>query len=87
MATNGAAFVQALGVDVDARRASGRPLCKACLDWANRRSQLAARWALRCCKRSSPRAGRAGWTAAAPVAFNAPGLAAFERAFAVALAA
>lgn len=37
----GAAFVEGLGVDVDAVSRLKRPLCRVCLDWSERRSHLA----------------------------------------------
>lgn len=37
----GSAFVADLGVDVDALSRLSRPLCRACLDWSERRSHLA----------------------------------------------
>lgn len=36
----GAEFFTAVGVDVDALRAKRRPLCRACLDWSERRNHL-----------------------------------------------
>ena len=37
----GAAFVSALGVDLELLRAKRSPLCRECLDWSERRSHLA----------------------------------------------
>lgn len=37
----GERFIVDFGVDLDAARASRRPLCLACLDWSSRRSHLA----------------------------------------------
>jgi len=37
----GAKFLVEFGVDLDAIRGGRRPLCKACLDWSERRSHLA----------------------------------------------
>jgi hypothetical protein len=33
--------LSAFGIDVDALRARRRPLCRACLDWSERRTHLA----------------------------------------------
>lgn len=38
---SGAAFVGALGIDLAALKESRSPLCRACLDWSERRSHLA----------------------------------------------
>jgi DNA-binding transcriptional ArsR family regulator len=37
----GAAFCEKLGIDLDAARASRRPMCRVCLDWSARRHHLA----------------------------------------------
>ena len=37
----GIQFCRELGIDVDAARASRRPMCRACLDWSARRHHLA----------------------------------------------
>lgn len=37
----GAAFLAAFGIDLDAGRRSRRPFCRACLDWTERRPHLA----------------------------------------------
>jgi hypothetical protein len=77
----GADFARDFGVAVDGLGDGRRPVCKACLDWSERRSHLGG--AL----------GRAllsqiyaeGWArrleGGRVVAFSAPGLAAFERTF------
>lgn len=41
LTVDGAAFVTELGVDVDGLRRGKSPLCRACLDWSERRSHLA----------------------------------------------
>lgn len=38
---DGAGFVSSIGIDLDALTASRRPLCRACLDWSERRNHLA----------------------------------------------
>jgi DNA-binding transcriptional ArsR family regulator len=77
----GEAFLAGFGVDLDALRASRRPLCRACLDWSERRAHLAGAlgaalldriYQLRWARRASE--GRA-------IVFTPDGLAAFERAF------
>jgi DNA-binding transcriptional ArsR family regulator len=84
---SGAGWVRAFGVE-DAALAHGhRPVCKACLDWSERRSHLAGTLgaALLC------RVYDLGWArrleGGRVVAFSAPGLAAFERTFEVRSAA
>ncbi|MEJ0064407.1 MAG: winged helix-turn-helix domain-containing protein [Caulobacteraceae bacterium] len=83
----GLAFARTFGVPAEALRSGRRPVCKACLDWSERRSpprRLAGR---------GDAAGdlRQGWArrleGGRVVAFNADGLAAFERTFRVARAA
>lgn len=39
--SDGAAFLREFGVDVEALSRSRRPLCRACLDWTERRTHLA----------------------------------------------
>jgi len=41
LSTHGRAFVQTLGIDVDALSHTRRPLARACLDWTERRHHLA----------------------------------------------
>jgi hypothetical protein len=41
LSRSGTRFCRDLGVDVDAPRASRRPMCRACLDWSERRHHLA----------------------------------------------
>ncbi len=40
LSQQGENFVQALGVEVDPMRKMRRPMCRACLDWSERRSHL-----------------------------------------------
>lgn len=75
----GRAFARDFGICLDA--AGRRPLCKACLDWSVRRSHLAGVMGAGLLQRIYA----LGWArrveGARIVAFSAPGLAAFERAF------
>jgi DNA-binding transcriptional ArsR family regulator len=41
LAPRGAGFFKAVGIDVDALRGKKRPMCRACLDWSERRTHLA----------------------------------------------
>jgi len=41
LSKSGAEFCRELGIDVDAARASRRPMCRVCLDWSARRHHLA----------------------------------------------
>ena len=78
---SGHAFVRAFGVAEEALGGGRRPVCKACLDWSERRSHLggALGKALLNCIYAN------GWArrleGGRVVAFSAPGLAAFERTF------
>ena len=83
LSDGGAGFVRAFGVAEDALRGGRRPICKACLDWSERRSHLAGSLG----KAMLDQVYAKGWArqveGARVVAFNAGGLAAFERAFGV----
>ena len=78
---DGEGFVRRFGLAPESLRASRRPLCKACLDWSERRSHLAGALG----KALLDRIYDLGWArrvdGGRTVAFTAPGLAAFERAF------
>ena len=79
-------FIHGFGVAEPALQGR-RPVCKACLDWSERRSHLAGAFG----KAMLEAIYAKGWArrieGARVVAFNAGGLAAFERTFGVALAA
>ncbi|ACG79447.1 transcriptional regulator, ArsR family [Phenylobacterium zucineum HLK1] len=76
----GRAFARDFGITLP--DASRRPLCKACLDWSERRSHLAGALGAALLARIYD----LGWARRAPdgrvIRFTAPGLAAFEKAFA-----
>jgi DNA-binding transcriptional ArsR family regulator len=78
---DGEGFVRRFGLAPESLRASRRPLCKACLDWSERRSHLAGALG----KALLDRIYDLGWArrvdGGRTVAFTAPGLAAFERTF------
>jgi DNA-binding transcriptional ArsR family regulator len=80
----GAGFVSDFGVTVEALGAGRRPVCKACLDWSERRSHLGGALG----KALLARIYAEGWArrleGGRVVAFSAPGLAAFERSFGIA---
>jgi hypothetical protein len=73
--------VRRFGVAPESLRAGRRPLCKACLDWSERRSHLAGALG----KALLDRIYGLGWArrleGGRVVTFTAPGLAAFERTF------
>lgn len=74
-------FLRALGVEPDTLPRGRRPVCKACLDWSERRSHLAGSLGAAILTRIY----ELGWARRSPgtrlVTFSAPGLAAFEAAF------
>ncbi len=79
----GEGFVRRFGVAPESLRAGRRPVCKACLDWSERRSHLAGALG----KALLERIYALGWArrleGGRVVAFTAPGLAAFEQTFGV----
>ena len=81
LTTSGAGFAHAFGVAVDTLGDGRRPVCKACLDWSERRSHLGGALG----KALLARIYAEGWArrleGGRVVAFSAPGLAAFERTF------
>jgi len=82
LAGAGEGFVRRFGIEPESLRASRRPLCRACLDWSERRSHLSGALG----KALLDRIYALGWARRLDggriVAFTAPGLAAFERTFA-----
>src|SRR5579863_6973917 len=78
----GVGFVRSFGVPVEALEAGRRPLCRACLDWSERRSHLGGGLG----KALLEQIYANGWArrleGGRVVSFTAPGLAAFERTFA-----
>ena len=83
----GAEWALAFGAPAEALTGRRRPVCKACLDWSERRSHLAGSLG----KAMLDQIYAKGWArrleGGRVVAFNAPGLAAFGRTFGTALAA
>jgi DNA-binding transcriptional ArsR family regulator len=77
-------FVCDFGVEPGGLGAGRRPVCKACLDWSERRSHLGGALG----KALLSRIYAEGWArrleGGRVVAFSAPGLAAFERTFGIA---
>jgi hypothetical protein len=77
----GGTLVTGFGVAAESLRPGRRPVCKACLDWSERRSHLAGALG----KALLERIYALGWArrieGGRVVAFTAPGLAAFERTF------
>ena len=87
LAPNGVRFVEDLGVDVPALEAGRRPVCKACLDWSERRSHLGGALG----KALLDRILAEGWArrmeGGRALVFTPAGLAAFERTFGLKAAA
>jgi hypothetical protein len=81
------AFVRSFGVAPETLHSRSRPLCKACLDWSERRSHLAGSLGAAMLQAIYAKGWARRLEGGRVVAFNAGGLAAFERTFAVALAA
>lgn len=78
----GAGFVRDFGVEIETLSASSRrPLCKACLDWSVRRSHLAGSLGAAILTGIYDRGWARRVEGTRVVAFSAPGLAAFARAF------
>ena len=79
----GAAFVEHFGVAPAALQQGRRPVCRACLDWSERRSHLAGGLG----KGLLDRIFALGWARRVPggrtVAFTPAGLAAFEQTFGI----
>lgn len=79
LAPNGARFVEDLGVDIAALEAGRRPVCRACLDWSERRNHLGGALG----KALLDRIFAEGWArrmeGGRALAFTAAGLVAFER--------
>lgn len=87
LADSGPAFVRAFGVAVEDLDGGRRPVCKACLDWSERRSHLAGALGAAMLQAIYAKGWARRLEGGRVVAFNAGGLAAFERSFTVALAA
>ena len=87
LADGGAAFVRTFGVAVEGLHGGRRPVCKACLDWSERRSHLAGSLGAAMLQAIYVKGWARRLEGGRVIAFNAGGLAAFERTFAVALAA
>jgi DNA-binding transcriptional ArsR family regulator len=77
----GADFMRSFGVAVEALPRGRRPLCKACLDWSERRSHLAGSLGAAVLTRVYDLGWARRLEGTRVVAFSAPGLAAFEAAF------
>ena len=83
----GIAFVRSFGVAMETLHTGRRPVCKACLDWSERRSHLAGSLGAAMLQAIYAKGWARRLDGGRVVAFNAGGLAAFERTFRVALAA
>lgn len=78
----GAAFVAGLGIDLAALPTGRRPLCRACLDWSERRSHIGGKLGAALLRHVEDR----GWARREPdsrrLTFTGSGAAAFDAAFA-----
>ena len=81
----GEAFVVAFGVSAETLRQRRRPVCKACLDWSERRSHLAGALGKALLDQIYARGWARRVEGGRTLAFSAPGFAAFERTFAAGL--
>lgn len=79
----GAGFAQDFGIDLPLLRSKRRPLCRACLDWSERRSHLAGSLG----RAFLTRMADDGWlrrdTGSRAILFTPPGARAFDRSFPV----
>jgi DNA-binding transcriptional ArsR family regulator len=87
LGADGAGFVRGFGVATEALHASRRPVCRACLDWSERRSHLAGSLGAAMLGAIYAKGWARRLEGGRVVAFNAGGLAAFRRTFGIALAA
>ena len=87
LAADASPFLRSFGVAAEDLRAGRRPICKACLDWSERRSHLAGSLGSAMLQAIYAKGWARRLDGGRVIAFNAAGLAAFERTFAVALAA
>jgi DNA-binding transcriptional ArsR family regulator len=78
----GATFVRAFGVAPETLSQRRRPVCKACLDWSERRSHLAGALGAALLDEIQARGWARRLEGGRALAFSPPGLAAFERTFA-----
>jgi DNA-binding transcriptional ArsR family regulator len=78
---DGGRFVCELGVAPESLHGGRRPVCKACLDWSERRSHLAGGLGRSLLQLIYARGWARRLDGGRVVAFTAPGLAAFERTF------
>jgi DNA-binding transcriptional ArsR family regulator len=87
LSEGGSGFVRSFGVATEALGAGRRPVCKACLDWSERRSHLAGSLGAAMLTAIYAKGWARRLDGGRVVAFNAAGLAAFGRTFGIALAA
>ena len=80
LSAEGEAFMRDLGVATDDLARGRRPLCRACLDWSERRNHLAGALGKALLDQVFARGWARRVAGARVVVFSAPGLAAFEAA-------
>jgi hypothetical protein len=79
LSDEGRAFMRDFGVSTDDLDRGRRPLCRACLDWSERRNHLAGALGKALLEQLFTRGWARRVAGARVVVFSAPGLAAFER--------
>lgn len=77
----GGAFMESFGIKPDDLAGSSRPLCKACLDWSVRRSHLGGALGKALLGQIYARGWACRLEGSRVVAFSAPGLSSFRKAF------
>jgi DNA-binding transcriptional ArsR family regulator len=80
LTASGARFVEDFGVDLPVLERHRRPLCKACLDWSQRRSHLGGALGRAMLKQIFAKGWARRLDGSRIVVFSAPGQLAFERA-------
>ena len=75
-------FVQAFGVPAETLSQRRRPVCRACLDWSERRSHLAGALGAALLGQIEARGWARRLEGGRALSFSVPGVAAFERTFA-----
>jgi DNA-binding transcriptional ArsR family regulator len=81
LAADAAPFLRSFGIAVEDLHARRRPVCRACLDWSERRSHLAGALGQALLEQIQARGWARRLEGGRALAFSAPGLAAFERSF------
>ncbi|MBA4013180.1 MAG: transcriptional regulator [Phenylobacterium sp.] len=81
LSPEGAGYFRSFGVDPEALARGRRPLCRACLDWSERRNHMGGALGKALLQTIYDRGWARRLDGTRVVAFSAPGLAAFQQAF------